>query len=65
TSLRRNFSRPNPVIHGTCWLCHKVLGDDAYLYRLARGTHTVVCPKCAGMKIHQKNLEYTHQEKAS
>lgn len=59
-SLRSILQKPNPVYQETCWLCHRVLGDEAYLYRLAKSTHRIVCPRCAVMPKHSGSIEHRY-----
>jgi len=46
----------NPIIQETCWLCHRVLGEDVALYHLAKSAHRVICGRCAKAKINQKHV---------
>lgn len=57
-AIRRTFKRINPIVQETCWLCHRVLGDEVRLYHLAKNTHRVICPKCASEKRHAKHVEH-------
>lgn len=57
-ALRAELQKPNPVYQETCWLCHRVLGNEAYLYRLAKSTHRIVCPRCALSPKHIRSIEH-------